>query len=171
MATFFIEQFGCRATQADAAAIERQLRDRGYLRVSGREFRRRRRGEYLHGDGVRGLAGASGDSRHSPEKSGGAHCGHRMLRPARAGRTCGPPGRRLGRRKFAQAGNSAADRGNEPRFAPLRSRILSSGVTRRRNAAHRYRPGKNSDRKHPGANANCSSRPWRAEKRATRGQC
>ena len=34
MATFFIEQFGCRATQADAAAIERQLRDRGYL-VSG----------------------------------------------------------------------------------------------------------------------------------------
>jgi threonylcarbamoyladenosine tRNA methylthiotransferase MtaB len=33
MATFFIEQFGCRATQADAAAIERQLIERGY-RVS-----------------------------------------------------------------------------------------------------------------------------------------
>ena len=31
MATFFIEQFGCRATQADAAAIERQLLDRGYV--------------------------------------------------------------------------------------------------------------------------------------------
>ena len=30
MAKFFIEQFGCRATQADAAAIERQLLDRGY---------------------------------------------------------------------------------------------------------------------------------------------
>ena len=30
MATFFIEQFGCRATQADAAAIERQLLARGY---------------------------------------------------------------------------------------------------------------------------------------------
>ena len=30
MATFFIEQFGCRATQADAAAIELQLRERGY---------------------------------------------------------------------------------------------------------------------------------------------
>src|SRR5258708_23519848 len=30
MSTFFIEQFGCRATQADAAAIERQLRERGY---------------------------------------------------------------------------------------------------------------------------------------------
>jgi len=29
MTTFYIEQFGCRATQADAAAIERQLRDRG----------------------------------------------------------------------------------------------------------------------------------------------
>jgi threonylcarbamoyladenosine tRNA methylthiotransferase MtaB len=33
MATFFIEQFGCRATQADAAAIERQLRERGYAAV------------------------------------------------------------------------------------------------------------------------------------------
>ena len=31
MTTFFIEQFGCRATQADGAAIERQLRDRGCL--------------------------------------------------------------------------------------------------------------------------------------------
>jgi len=30
MATFFIEQFGCRATQADAAAIGRQLIERGY---------------------------------------------------------------------------------------------------------------------------------------------
>lgn len=29
MPTFFIEQFGCRATQADGAALERQLRDRG----------------------------------------------------------------------------------------------------------------------------------------------
>lgn len=29
MATFYIEQFGCRATQADAAAIERQLLERG----------------------------------------------------------------------------------------------------------------------------------------------
>jgi threonylcarbamoyladenosine tRNA methylthiotransferase MtaB len=31
MTTFYIEQFGCRATQADGAAIERQLRDRGCL--------------------------------------------------------------------------------------------------------------------------------------------
>jgi threonylcarbamoyladenosine tRNA methylthiotransferase MtaB len=30
MTTFYIEQFGCRATQADGAAIERQLRDRGF---------------------------------------------------------------------------------------------------------------------------------------------
>lgn len=29
METFYIEQFGCRATQADGAAIERQLRERG----------------------------------------------------------------------------------------------------------------------------------------------
>jgi threonylcarbamoyladenosine tRNA methylthiotransferase MtaB len=34
MTTFYIEQFGCRATQADGAAIERQLRDRGCLAVS-----------------------------------------------------------------------------------------------------------------------------------------
>jgi threonylcarbamoyladenosine tRNA methylthiotransferase MtaB len=31
MTTFYIEQFGCRATQADGAAIERQLRQRGFL--------------------------------------------------------------------------------------------------------------------------------------------
>jgi threonylcarbamoyladenosine tRNA methylthiotransferase MtaB len=30
MSTFFIEQFGCRATQADGAALERQLRERGF---------------------------------------------------------------------------------------------------------------------------------------------
>ena len=35
MATFFIEQFGCRATQADAAAIERQLCRRGYTASAG----------------------------------------------------------------------------------------------------------------------------------------
>jgi threonylcarbamoyladenosine tRNA methylthiotransferase MtaB len=31
MATFYIEQFGCRATQADGAALEHQLRERGCL--------------------------------------------------------------------------------------------------------------------------------------------
>src|ERR1700676_1079232 len=30
MPTFYIEQFGCRATQADGAALEVQLRERGY---------------------------------------------------------------------------------------------------------------------------------------------
>jgi threonylcarbamoyladenosine tRNA methylthiotransferase MtaB len=34
MTTFYIEQFGCRATQADAAAIERQLWDRGFAAAS-----------------------------------------------------------------------------------------------------------------------------------------
>ncbi|MBI3484735.1 MAG: tRNA (N(6)-L-threonylcarbamoyladenosine(37)-C(2))-methylthiotransferase MtaB [Acidobacteria bacterium] len=33
MTTFHIEQFGCRATQADAAAIERQLLERGYAQA------------------------------------------------------------------------------------------------------------------------------------------
>ena len=31
MTTFFIQQFGCRATQADGAALERQLLDRGCI--------------------------------------------------------------------------------------------------------------------------------------------
>lgn len=34
MLTFHIENFGCRATQADAAAIERQLLDLGYARAA-----------------------------------------------------------------------------------------------------------------------------------------
>jgi threonylcarbamoyladenosine tRNA methylthiotransferase MtaB len=34
MATFYIEQFGCRATQADGAALERQLRERGCIAAS-----------------------------------------------------------------------------------------------------------------------------------------
>jgi threonylcarbamoyladenosine tRNA methylthiotransferase MtaB len=37
MTTFHIEQFGCRATQADAAAIERQLVERGYAPSSQAE--------------------------------------------------------------------------------------------------------------------------------------
>jgi threonylcarbamoyladenosine tRNA methylthiotransferase MtaB len=34
MTTFFIQQFGCRATQADGAALERQLLDRGCTQAS-----------------------------------------------------------------------------------------------------------------------------------------
>src|ERR1700732_4185776 len=34
MPSFFIQQFGCRATQADGAAIERQLLDRGCISAS-----------------------------------------------------------------------------------------------------------------------------------------
>ena len=33
MASFYVENFGCRATQADGAAIERQFRDRGLVRA------------------------------------------------------------------------------------------------------------------------------------------
>lgn len=35
MTTFAIEQFGCRATQADGAAIERQLREQGCVAAAG----------------------------------------------------------------------------------------------------------------------------------------
>jgi threonylcarbamoyladenosine tRNA methylthiotransferase MtaB len=34
MTTFHIQQFGCRATQADGAALERQLLDRGYTSIA-----------------------------------------------------------------------------------------------------------------------------------------
>ncbi len=34
MANFYVENFGCRATQADGAAIERQFEDRGLIRAS-----------------------------------------------------------------------------------------------------------------------------------------
>lgn len=34
MATYFVENFGCRATQADGAAIERELLDRGIARAA-----------------------------------------------------------------------------------------------------------------------------------------
>ena len=34
MATFYVENFGCRATQADGAAIERQFRERGLERAA-----------------------------------------------------------------------------------------------------------------------------------------
>src|SRR5579863_1490222 len=33
MASFYVENFGCRATQADGAAIERQFEDRGLVRA------------------------------------------------------------------------------------------------------------------------------------------
>ena len=34
MASFFVENFGCRATQADGAAIERQFEERGLTRAA-----------------------------------------------------------------------------------------------------------------------------------------
>src|SRR5690348_1191192 len=37
MSTFFVENFGCRATQADGAAIERQLQERGLHRAAKEE--------------------------------------------------------------------------------------------------------------------------------------
>src|SRR5208283_3785216 len=35
VATYHVQNFGCRATQADGAAIERQLLERGLLRADG----------------------------------------------------------------------------------------------------------------------------------------
>jgi threonylcarbamoyladenosine tRNA methylthiotransferase MtaB len=38
MSTFYLQQFGCRATQADGAAIERQLLDRGCSTASSADY-------------------------------------------------------------------------------------------------------------------------------------
>src|SRR5712664_1869586 len=82
MTTFYIEQFGCRATQADAAAIERQLRDRGFAAASDSE-------------GTRAEPSDTGDSDW-------------MLRAAGAGGIGGAAGRFVGGGKFTQAGDSVA---------------------------------------------------------------
>src|SRR5271165_7189598 len=37
MTTFFVQNFGCRATQADGAALEAQLAERGLAEADGRE--------------------------------------------------------------------------------------------------------------------------------------
>ena len=37
MGTFYVENFGCRATQADGAAIERQFRECGFYRADSAE--------------------------------------------------------------------------------------------------------------------------------------
>ncbi len=90
--------------------------------------------------GRRGPAGAPGDSRDSPRKSGGANCRDRMLRAARAGGTCCAQRRFLGGGKFAQAGNSAPDRGDEAgRAAHATRRDL---FRFRRSAANCYRLNK-----------------------------
>ncbi len=34
MASYYVENFGCRATQADGAALERQFEERGLARAS-----------------------------------------------------------------------------------------------------------------------------------------
>ena len=65
MATYHVENFGCRATQADGAAIERQLLDRGLQRAGAASRSRSRRPEYLH----RHRLGRSGRARRHPPHS------------------------------------------------------------------------------------------------------
>ena len=140
MATFFIEQFGCRATQADAAAIERQLRDRGYLASADASS-----ADVVVVNTCTVTASADLQARQAihaihQRESSGANCGHGMLRPARAGRARRAQGRRVGGRKFAQAGNSAPDRGNDAGFRhSTRRRDLSLW---RQSRSNRFRSSK-----------------------------
>ena len=101
MATFFIEQFGCRATQADAAAIERQLRDRGYSASADAG-----RADVVVVNTCTVTASADLQARQaihsdSSGESGRANRRDRMLCPARAGGTRRARRRRVGGRKFA----------------------------------------------------------------------
>ncbi len=135
-----------RRGRSRAAIARARLR-----RFAGSEFRRRGRGEYVHGDGRRGPAGAPGDSRHPPRKSVGADCGDRLLCAARAGRNSGPRRRFLGGGKFAQAGNSALDRGDENVHAGKRFAGIYSGIGDSRPIVFaRSRPGKNPHWEHTG---------------------
>ena len=86
VATYHVENFGCRATQADGAAIERQLLG---PRAEARRLRHRgrsRRPEYLHRDRVRRSGRARRHSPHSSRKSRRKDPGYRLLRAARSAR-------------------------------------------------------------------------------------
>src|SRR6267154_1510108 len=103
MATFFIEQFGCRATQADAAALERQLLSRGYA-----ASRDANSADVVVVNTCTVTAAADLQARQA------IHAIHRENPVARIVVTgCYAQRCLLGGRKFAQAGNPAPDRRNE----------------------------------------------------------
>ncbi|MBI2683081.1 MAG: tRNA (N(6)-L-threonylcarbamoyladenosine(37)-C(2))-methylthiotransferase MtaB [Acidobacteriales bacterium] len=59
MASFFVENFGCRATQADGAAIERALQERGFASVA------RERADVVVVNTCTVTAAADSDARHT----------------------------------------------------------------------------------------------------------
>ena len=83
--SFYVENFGCRATQADGAAIERQFRDRGLDRAFS-PATRTGNPQYLHGHRFRRSGCARRHPPHPPAKPGLPNRSHRMLRAAGARR-------------------------------------------------------------------------------------
>ena len=94
VATYHVENFGCRATQADGAAIERQLLDRGLHARRLRQRSRSRRSQHLHRDRLRRSGRPRRHPPHSSRKSRRADPGYRLLRAARSAGNCGNSGRR-----------------------------------------------------------------------------
>ena len=92
MATFFIEQFGCRATQADGAALAGAVAPARLQRSGGGVARGHCGRQYVHGDGGCGFAGTRCDSKNPREKPCRARHRHGMLRATRAGRAGGAAG-------------------------------------------------------------------------------
>ena len=85
MERFYVKSFGCRASQADGAALESALSARGL--IADRRCNRRRPGgaEHLHRHRDRRRRSAPDRAPHSSRASAGAHPGDRLLCAARAG--------------------------------------------------------------------------------------
>jgi len=77
VARFYIENFGCRATQADGAALERQFLERGLERARARAMLRLSP-EYLHRDEVP-IRSSRVDTAVTARQSGLPHSGNRLL--------------------------------------------------------------------------------------------
>ncbi|HUN61826.1 MAG TPA: tRNA (N(6)-L-threonylcarbamoyladenosine(37)-C(2))-methylthiotransferase MtaB [Candidatus Sulfotelmatobacter sp.] len=74
MTTFYIEQFGCRATQADGAAIERQLRAQGCVAAGGADS-----ADFVVLNTCTVTAAADAQARDAIRKIHAAHPGTRII--------------------------------------------------------------------------------------------
>ena len=105
MTTFHIQQFGCRATQADGAALERQLLDRGCMPSSDPAS-----ADIVVLNTCTVTAAADAQARDAIRKIHAQNPArppnrHRLLRPTRPRRTSLVTRRHLGSRQFPQTPN------------------------------------------------------------------
>ena len=122
--TYFVQNFGCRATQADGAALESLLSAKG---LSAAEQRSAADLVVLNTCTV--TSAADDDVRQTirrvhRENPGGADPGHRMLRAARARGIGGDAGRRVGGGQFAQDADRRA--GDADRARPITATFTSA---------------------------------------------